>query len=104
MNLDDKIALLGDILQPDRDDTIYPQILARAVKHAYRRLSAQGENPADEKWLTDRDLFLLIARPLIAEFWCKLTGEAAEALPWSENALLHAWLERGYSALPCESV
>lgn len=96
MNLDDKIEWLGEILQPDRDDTIYPEILIRAVKHAYRRLAIQGEDPAAEKWLIDRDLFLLVAKPLIAEFWCKITSEPAESMPWSDNALLHAWLERGY--------
>jgi hypothetical protein len=95
VNLDEKLELLGEILEPHPLDGLDPETLLRAVGHAYESLAAQGEAPEEDKWLVDRDLFLRIAKPLIATAWRETTDSAAGALPWDDNTLVRAWLEWG---------
>jgi hypothetical protein len=63
MNVDDKIELLGDILEADPTDGIDREILLQAIGHTFELLTARGEEPEDDKWLADRDLFLRVAKP-----------------------------------------
>jgi hypothetical protein len=93
MNVDEKIELLGDILQADLGGAMDREILLQAVEHAFECLVARGEDPEEDKWLCDRDLFRRIAKPLIIASWRNIGGDAATGRTWDDTALLRAWLE-----------
>jgi hypothetical protein len=93
LNLDEKIELLGQIFQVDPEDAIEPEILTWAIAHARQCLAAHGDDPEEDKWLTDRGLFLRVVKPLIVAFWSEATGDAAGAMPWDDGSLVRAWLD-----------
>ena len=93
MNVDDKIVLLGDILEGDPAAGIGRETLFRAVGRAFELLAEWGEDPEDDKWLADRDLFLRVAKPLIVASWREVVGDPAAPMPWDDNTLRRAWLE-----------
>lgn len=95
MNLDEKLELLGEILEPHLPDAIDSDPLLGAIGQVYKILAARGEAPEDDKWLVDRDLFLRVAKPLIVASWREATGDADGTLPWDDNILVRAWLEWG---------
>jgi hypothetical protein len=93
MNVDEKIELLGDILEADPTDGIDREILLQSIGHTFECLAAVGEEPEDDKWLADRDLFLRVVKPLIVASWREIEGEVATPFPWGDDALRRAWLE-----------
>lgn len=93
LNLDEKIELLGQLLPVDSRELIEPEILSWAIGHARQCLTARGDDPEEDKWLTDRSLFLFVVKPLIAAFWSEATGDTAGAVPWDDGSLARAWLE-----------
>jgi hypothetical protein len=93
MNVDEKIELLGDILGADPTDGIDHENLFQVIGDAFERLAARGEDPEDDKWLADRDLFLRVVKPLIVASWGELAGGATKPLPWGDDTLVRAWLE-----------
>jgi hypothetical protein len=94
MNLDDKIELLGEILQADAGEEGNPEVLLQAVGQSFHCLAERGEDPEDDKWLADRDLFLRVIKPLIAEHWKRgNTADGQGNLPWDDGTLMRAWLE-----------
>ena len=95
MNVDDKIVLLGDILDPGLDpaEGTSREILFRAVGRTFELLAEVGEDPEDDKWLADRDLFVRVAKPLIVASWREVVGGASTTWPWGDDALRRAWLE-----------
>jgi hypothetical protein len=93
MNVDDKIELLGYILEAEPAEGTGREILFRAVGRTFVLLAEWGENPEDDKWLADRDLFLRVAKPLIVASWREIVGGLATPVPWDDDSLRRAWLE-----------
>jgi hypothetical protein len=93
MNVDEKIELLGDLLEADPVEGTDREILHQVIGQAFERLAAQGEEPEDDKWLADRDLFIQVVKPLIVSCWREIAGEIPTVLPWGDNSLQRAWLE-----------
>ncbi len=93
MHVEEKIELLGAILAADPTDGIDREVLHQAIEQTFELLAARGEDPEDDKWLADRDLFLRVVKPLIVVSWREIAGDAAVPVPWDDNSLRRAWLE-----------
>jgi hypothetical protein len=105
MNLDDKIELLGELLEADPPAEGDQEALFSAVGQTFHCLAERGEDPENDKWLTDRDLFVGVIKPLIAEHWRERAGEGQEDFPWDDDYLVRLWLEwrmpRDWQPIPC---
>lgn len=108
MNLDDKIELLGELLAADPPTEGDQEALRSAVGQTFHCLAERGEDPEDDKWLTNRDLFLGVVKPLIAEHWRECAQGEPEDFPWNDDYLLRVWLEwrrpSDWKPSPCSCV
>jgi hypothetical protein len=93
MNLDDKMELLGELLEAAPPAGGDQEALLSAVGQAFHCLAERGEDPEHDKWLTNRDLFLGVVKPLIAEHWRESAGPGQEDFPWDDDYLVRVWLE-----------
>jgi len=108
MNLDDKLELLGEIFEADPPTEGDREALRSAVGQTFHCLAERGEDPENDKWLTDRNLFRDVVKPLIAEHWKERAGEEPGEFPWDDDYLVRAWLEwrspQGWQPIPCSCV
>ncbi len=108
MNLDEKLELLGELFQADPPAEGDQGALLSAVGQTFHCLAARGEDPENDKWLRDRDLFLGVVKPLIAEHWREQSGDGCDDFPWDDDYLRRVWLEwrtpQDWQPCPCDCV